>query len=182
MRTKFAREVRRGDLVICHAKSGWTTSRVAIEYLRWVAEWFNGKMDWPDYIEDPDELDEEEEEGEEATIWDQLMDDESEMKHSVCVLWDLYSAHRQAGVIANAPVHLEFIPGGLTDEYQPLHRRIFGALKKMAHARMDSWLRSHSASEMDISVPIRVLLDSWAAITEDQVKSASSHLITYEDE
>lgn len=94
------------------------------------------------------------------------------------ILWDLYAGHRDRKVQKNSPVHLEWIPGGLTDQYQPLDRRIFGSLKSRARARMDAWLRTHSMTEMDCIVPIRILLDAWDSITEAEVKGAWDHLIT----
>lgn len=101
----FSDEIQRGDLVITHAKAGWTTASVAIQYL-----------------------------------------------------------------------------AGLTDQYQPLDRRIFGSLKSRAKCRMDSWLRTHAMKEMDFTVPIRCLLDAWASITNNEVRRSWSHLISYEDE
>ena len=79
-------------------------------------------------------------------------------------------------------MHLETIPAGLTDEYQPLDRRIYGSLKARAKARYDVWLRRHTMEEMDWDVAVEILMDAWASVTEKDVKSAWSHLITYEDE
>lgn len=183
------KEIASGKLVVTHAQSGWTTGEVAIKYLRWVAEYFNGTMDWPDVVEEPDDEEEEEEAQQEVeegpeeelndTLWDQITDDAGELQHSVCVLWDLYAAHRDRKVKKNSPVHLEWIPAGLTDQFQPLDRRIFGSLKSSARARMDTWLRRHSLTEMDWTIPIKLLLEAWAGITEEEVKKAWSHFITY---
>jgi hypothetical protein len=48
------------------------------------------------------------------------------------LLLDCYSAHRTDAVRATADllnIRLHFIPPGMTDEFQPLDRRVFGILK-----------------------------------------------------
>ena len=79
-------------------------------------------------------------------------------------------------------MHLESIPAGLTDEYQPLDRRIYGSLKARARQRFDLYMRKHGADSIDFEVAIEILLDAWKSITEDEVRHAWDHLVTYEDE
>jgi hypothetical protein len=53
-------------------------------------------------------------------------------RHELHVLLDCYNAHRTAGVRATAEkltIRLHCLPLGLTDEFQPLDRKVFGILK-----------------------------------------------------
>jgi hypothetical protein len=92
-------------------------------------------------------------------------------REPIVVLWDQFSAHRDQGVKERAQelgIELVFIPAGMTGEYQPLDRRIFGSLKARTRAQFDR----HSMSadeELTMSASIRIFLDAWRCVGDEEV-------------
>jgi hypothetical protein len=57
---------------------------------------------------------------------------------SITLLWDVFAAHSCVEAKKLAPelkIEIEFIPPGMTRDYQPLGRRVFGHLKVRARHR-----------------------------------------------
>jgi hypothetical protein len=96
-----------------------------------------------------------------------------------CLLWDVYSAHREEGVkgyAARKGTKLIYIPPGMTDEYQPLDRRVFGSLKARARARFDEqWIRNPGTA-ITLESAIEILLEVWKSMPQDEIIDAWSRL------
>jgi hypothetical protein len=74
-------------------------------------------------------------------------------------------------------IALEFIPAGLTDEWQLLDLRIFGILK--GHARGlfdDEWLRDES-NELTVAASFALLLKAWESITHEEILGAWNKIV-----
>jgi hypothetical protein len=68
------------------------------------------------------------------------------MALEVCLLLDQFNAHDTPTVYNEASklnIHLVLIPKGGTGKYQPLDRRVFGALKSKGRAK---WTRVYEAN------------------------------------
>jgi hypothetical protein len=93
----------------------------------------------------------------------------------LCLLWDCFSAHRDEEVREQAresQIALEFVPGGMTDEWQPLDLRIFGSLKQRAKAMFDAeWIRN-DITELTPERAIALLLRAWQSVTQDEILNA----------
>jgi hypothetical protein len=99
------------------------------------------------------------------------------------VVWDGCRAHENSDVKIFArdecQIDLTFVPHGQTGRWQPLDRRIFGDLKSRARARFNA---AHVC--LDRSRPIlnkiwsiRVLLECWDSIEEENVRKSWNALI-----
>ena len=92
------------------------------------------------------------------------------------VVWDLHASHRHESVQEWASQHgigLTYIPAGQTDQWQPLDRRVFGALKRRSLALAS--LRM-AAGELDMYDAIAILVDSWDQVQETEIVAAWSHI------
>jgi hypothetical protein len=95
------------------------------------------------------------------------------------LIWDVYAAHREKGVKAYAArkgIGLLYIPPGVTDTYQPLDRSIFGSLKTCARTRFDDLWVEDPSCELILVDAIEVLLEAWAAVTQEEVLKAWAKL------
>jgi hypothetical protein len=96
------------------------------------------------------------------------------------LVWDCFSAHRDRAVkvqAVEAQITFQFVPAGLTDEWQPLDVRIFGSLNMRARALFDAqWIRDGSA-ELTVAAAISLLLSAWGSITQEEVLGAWEKLI-----
>jgi hypothetical protein len=95
------------------------------------------------------------------------------------LIWDVYAAHREEGVKAYAArkgIGLLYIPPGMTDTYQPLDRRIFGSLKARARARFDDLWVENPSRELSLVDAVEVLLEAWAAVTQEEILNAWAEL------
>lgn len=96
------------------------------------------------------------------------------------LLWDVFSAHRQEEVkdlARDLGIGMGFIPAGLTSRHQPLDKRIFGNLKSRARARFDA-MYVRQEEEPNMIVAVRILLEAWSAIEQDEVIKAWDELIS----
>jgi hypothetical protein len=76
-----------------------------------------------------------------------------------------------------AHITRRLIPGGRTDEWQPLDLRIFGRLKARAGGLFDTqWIRDASG-ELTVATGITLLLRAWDSITQEEVLSAWEKII-----
>jgi hypothetical protein len=74
-------------------------------------------------------------------------------------------------------VTLEFIPAGLTDEWQSLDLRIFGSLKMCARALFgDEWIRDDSV-ELTVAKAIQLLLRTCESITQEEILKAWNKIV-----
>ena len=98
----------------------------------------------------------------------------------VHVLWDLHASHRHAAVCDLAQeqeIGLSFIPAGQTDQWQPLDRRLFGSLKQRARRILAEKMIEHNLEEFDLADALRILVEAWSNITEEEVLKAWDPII-----
>ena len=100
------------------------------------------------------------------------------------LLWDLHSSHRDQGVKEKAHkknVNLSFIPAGQTGEWQPLDRRIFGAVKRQAEERLNEICVDQDLANLDMMDALAILVDVWEQIPAEDIKKSWSHLFIADD-
>jgi hypothetical protein len=56
-----------------------------------------------------------------------------------------------------------------TNEYQSLHRRVFGSLKARARARFDDWWIQNPGGAIRLEDAIEILLEVWKAMPQDEI-------------
>jgi hypothetical protein len=97
----------------------------------------------------------------------------------LCLLWDSFSAHRDEDVRREASgldIAVEYIPSGMTDEWQPLDLRIFGSLKQRARALFDDQWAREDGLELTATTAIALLLKAWDSITQEEILNAWDRL------
>jgi hypothetical protein len=100
-------------------------------------------------------------------------------REHIVLVWDLDSADRDPQVRELARelhIQLVFIPPGATDECQPLDRRIFGNLKQRARRQFDNEILQARFRQVRVGQAVRILLDVWKSITQDEILAAWEHL------
>ena len=102
-------------------------------------------------------------------------------KRPLFLVWDVFAAHRDDKVVnkaAKLDIGIGFIPPGMTDRYQPLDRRLFGAVKSRARARFDS--KSCSPDhDPDLLTALETLVNVWRSVTQEEIIDAWDHLIDF---
>jgi hypothetical protein len=63
----------------------------------------------------------------------------------------------------------------MTDEWQPLDRRIFGNLKGRCRSRFDALFQNPNASP-SIFDSLAIMVNVWKGMEEDEVMDAWSHI------
>lgn len=66
---------------------------------------------------------------------------------SLCLLMDRFSAHIDGEVLKHASDHnvqIILVPSGLTSEYQPLDRKVYGVVKRVCSSQ---WLRYYTRNQ-----------------------------------
>ena len=100
------------------------------------------------------------------------------------LLWDLHSSHRDEEVKKKAHkknVNLSFIPAGQTGEWQPLDKRVFGAVKKQAEERLNEICVNEDLADLNMMDALAILVDVWYALPQEDIKKAWAHLFPAED-
>ena len=95
---------------------------------------------------------------------------------SVYLIWDLHSSHRKDSVIEHARernIHLSFVPAGQTSYWQPLDRKVFGALKKKA---LKHFTKTMDGERYTMNDAILTLVKVWNKIKPEKIRSAWGHL------
>lgn len=101
------------------------------------------------------------------------------------LVWDLHSSHRDANVKDYAQrkkTTLSFVPAGQTGIWQPLDRRILGALKSSCHSKFQKMMLEKKLEEVDLIDALVILLKKWRKLKAATIKAAWSHLIERDDE
>ena len=96
------------------------------------------------------------------------------------LVWDLYSSHRNAEIqkwAAEQHINLVFVPAGQTSTWQPLDRKIFGALKSKAQKKLNTMCVVQELETLKMTDAVWILLQSWSEISRSLVKKAWSLLI-----
>ena len=91
------------------------------------------------------------------------------------LILDMYSSHRMDEVIAAAGRHnieMHFIPAGLTDEFQPLDRRVFGCLKASGRAAFRRLYQKDPKQKFSTRSAVECLVKAWEHLSEDVIEEA----------
>ena len=100
------------------------------------------------------------------------------------LLWDLHRSQRDAAVKQKAhdeQVNLSYIPARQTGEWQPLGRRIFGQLKAVSRRQLDEICVDVDLGTLDIADALVVLMESWDAIRQNDIRNVWVHLFIADD-
>lgn len=100
------------------------------------------------------------------------------------LIWDLHSSHRDAGVKEKAHkkhVNLSFIPAGQTGQWQPLDRRVYGAVKQEAMDRLNEICIDEDLASLDMVDALCILVDVWNELEPDDIKKSWDHLFIADD-
>ena len=91
------------------------------------------------------------------------------------LIGDLYSVHRSAEIKEWAYQHhinLVFIPAGQTSVWQPLDRRIFGALMSKAQKKLNTLCALKQLDTLNMTDAVWILLQSWTEVSKTLVKKS----------
>ena len=95
----------------------------------------------------------------------------------IYLILDVYPAHRVVTVKELAErlnIHLLFLPAGLTDKYQPLDRRVFGALKANMKRHVYQFMSDNPGQKIVRRRAVQYLIECWKHLTQDAINSAWS--------
>ena len=90
----------------------------------------------------------------------------------ISLVLDQYGAHDTPKVQRTAEsldIELIFVPKGGTGKYQPLDRRVFGALKAKGRAKWSREFARHPGMVCTREMAAGLLLSSWAELSADAV-------------
>ena len=71
-------------------------------------------------------------------------------------------------------IRMIFVPAGMTDKYQPLDRRVFGALKATAKRYVYRQMAADPGSRIGMSGAIAILVRCWEGLSPSVINSAWS--------
>jgi hypothetical protein len=133
-----------GEHVCDHSPTGWMTENTMVRYLGWLREELNRIRG-----------------GEET--YDLIM--------------DIYPVHVMESVRLQARLlgfRVHFIPSGLTDQYQPLDRSVFGCLKSTARAEYLKLVREEPLRKIAREDAVIILRRSWDKLSSAALEEAWS--------
>lgn len=78
-------------------------------------------------------------------------------------------------------VNLSFIPAGQTGTWQPLDRRVYGAVKCEAMERLNEICMDEDLASLDIVDALSILMDVWNELPVEDVKKSWDHLFMADD-
>lgn len=94
---------------------------------------------------------------------------------AICLVMDRYSAHIDGEVLQHASDHnieIIFVPSGLTSEYQPLDRKVYGVVKMNCS---DYWMRNYIQDlqyEASEQIAAEQFIKSFNSVSRDTVLKA----------
>jgi hypothetical protein len=91
------------------------------------------------------------------------------------LLLDLYSTHRTNHIkqlAVQLGITLHFIPPGMTDQFQPLDRKVFGELKAIARRLFHEGLMNNPNKIRDKASAVQDLLCAWEHVGSETVEDA----------
>ena len=106
-----------------------------------------------------------------------ILREQFEGDDTIYLLLDIYPAHRVESVknlAAELNIHLVYVPAGLTDKFQPLDRRIFGALKASAKAQVYQFMSQNPGQRIGRLRAVQYLITSWKNLSQDAINSSWS--------
>jgi hypothetical protein len=95
----------------------------------------------------------------------------------IWVVLDCYSVHRADVMRSHAEelgIHLVFIPPGMTDEFQPLDRFVFGAMKSTCRRLYSLHYQSNPFCTMDKKIAAAFLIRAWEGVSPRVLEEAWS--------
>lgn len=95
----------------------------------------------------------------------------------IWLVLDCYSVHRTEAMRSHAEgmgIHLVFIPPGLTDEFQPLDRFVFGAMKAACRRLYGSHCQSDPSCAMTRKTAAAFLIRAWEGVSPHVLDEAWS--------
>lgn len=104
--------------------------------------------------------------------WLRSLSDDGE---PVCPVLDCYSVHRTEAMRSYAEsirIHLVFIPPGLTDEFQPLDRFVFGAMKAAFRRLSERHCQSDPFCVMTKKIAAAFLIRAWEGVGTQVLEGA----------
>jgi transposase len=90
----------------------------------------------------------------------------------LCLIMDQYTTHTAAETereAENLGIEVIWVPRGGTGRYQPLDRRIFGALKSKGKAKWRRYFNDHYGAGCTKEMGAQLLLESWNDLSESVV-------------
>ena len=91
------------------------------------------------------------------------------------MIWDVYSTHRTAETVAKAEalnIKLHFVPAGMTDRWQPLDFRVFGALKATAKKTIYRRMAEQPNERIGMNNAVAILIWSWNHLSSETLSEA----------
>ena len=91
------------------------------------------------------------------------------------LIFDMYSSHRDAEVrelASRLNIEVYFIPPGLTDEFQPLDRRVFGCLKAGGKAAFRVLYRKDPGQKFTTQSAVSCLVKAWTHLSDKVISDA----------
>jgi hypothetical protein len=133
-----------GEHVSDHSPTGWMTEETMVRYLAWLREEVNR-------IRGREEIHE--------------------------LIMDVYPVHATESVRVQARVlgfNVHFVPAGLTDQYQPLDRSVFGCVKSTARAEYLKLMRGDPVRKIARADAIAILRTAWERLSSVALEAAWS--------
>jgi hypothetical protein len=93
----------------------------------------------------------------------------------IWVILDCYSVHRQRGTkdyAASIGIQLLFIPPGMTDEFQPLDRYVFGVMKSNCRRSYRRFCQENPEAVMNQQIAAAFLIRAWEAVSPEVLDEA----------
>jgi hypothetical protein len=90
----------------------------------------------------------------------------------ICLVMDEFAAHIADSVVTEAEflgIEIIWMPKGVISQYQPLNRRIFGALKSKGKAKRKFMFSQHCGMKCERRIGAELLLQSWDELSESAV-------------
>jgi transposase-like protein len=91
------------------------------------------------------------------------------------LLLDSYSAHRTQNIkdtAARLGINLHFIPPGMTDQFQPLDRKVFGVLKASAKSLFFRRVNKNPDVKRTKSDAVQDLISAWTNLADTTIEKA----------
>lgn len=126
-----------------HSPSGWSTRDVMLKYLE--------------------------------VLRAQFPADNQGVEPRIHLILDMYAAHRMEDIRAAAEdlnIELHFIPPGMTDEFQPLDRRVFGCLKASGKAAFRKLYRTNPEQKFTTQSAVECLVKAWGNLSDKVLTEA----------
>ena len=110
-------------------------------------------------------------------VRNQYLDDDD---HTIHIILDVFRAHITDKVYQTAKeLNIKFylIPAGMTDDLQPLDRKIFGPLKRFASKLFSNRYRDEPAMKRTKIDACQDMVRSWERITSEQIRESFEHFL-----